>query len=121
MVSNGLPNGCLNEHSKWVAMSQMSLQMGQTSPKWDAKWVLNGLILSTWVTHLNLIWDPIWAKYPPYGNFSSPVWPDEFDAALWPFALEYATWIFNHILQADQGNMSPEELFSKTKTGCTAL
>ena len=48
-------------------------------------------------------------------------WPDEFDAALWPFALDYAVWIYNRIPQADKGNMSPEEIFSKTKTGCSAL
>ena len=48
-------------------------------------------------------------------------WPDEFDPALWPFALDYAVWIFNQIPHADRGGMCPEELFSRTKAGISAL
>ena len=48
-------------------------------------------------------------------------WPDEFDPALWPFAVDYAVWIYNNMPLADRANMSPNELFSKSKVGCSML
>ena len=48
-------------------------------------------------------------------------WPEEFDAALWPFALDYAVWIYNNIPLADRAHMTPDEIFSKSKYGCSIL
>ena len=48
-------------------------------------------------------------------------WPDEFDSGLWPFALDYAVWIYNHTPTKERASFSPEELFTRTKTGCKML
>ena len=47
-------------------------------------------------------------------------WPSAFSPSLWPMALEYATWIYNHIPQEDN-DMCPMEVFSGTKIDCTLL
>jgi len=43
-------------------------------------------------------------------------WPSEFDPALWPFALDYAAWIYNHTPQSELADLTPEELFSSTRS-----
>jgi len=48
-------------------------------------------------------------------------WPDEFDPALWPFALDYAVWIYNHTPQTELANLTPEELFSSTRSKHSVL
>ena len=49
-------------------------------------------------------------------------WPDEFHPNLWPFALDYAVYIYNHMLTKGKAGMpSPQEVFCGTKIGCGPL
>ena len=47
-------------------------------------------------------------------------WPSAFCPSLWPMAVEYATWIYNHVPHEDT-NLSPMEVFSGSKIDCTLL
>ena len=47
-------------------------------------------------------------------------WPDEYNVKLWPFALNYATWLHNHIPRKDN-HLSPLEIYCGVKQDCAYL
>jgi hypothetical protein len=47
-------------------------------------------------------------------------WPDSFCPSLWPMAMEYATWVHNHLPNEDTG-LAPLEIFCGTKLDCHQL
>ena len=47
-------------------------------------------------------------------------WPDEYNVKLWPFALNYATWLHNHIPRKNN-HLSPLEIYCRVKQDCAYL